>query len=74
MDFQWQKNKISIAQLLYCALEWGIFVKIKEVEVRNFKSVDQLKISEIKVKVTLHRLRKLAKKKLKERGYDYGKS
>ncbi len=30
-----------------CASEWGVFVKIKEVEVKNFKSVDQLKISEI---------------------------
>lgn len=34
----------------------------------------ELKISETKVKVTLHRLRKKIKKKLKERGYDYGKS
>lgn len=32
-----------------------------------------LNISTSKVKVTLHRLRKLAKKKLKERGYNYGK-
>ena len=41
--------------------------KIKEIS-------KELKISEVKVKVTLYRLRKLAKKKLKERGYDYGKS
>lgn len=32
-----------------------------------------LNISVSKVKVTLHRLRKIAKKKLKERGYNYGK-
>lgn len=32
-----------------------------------------LKISETKVKVSLHRLRKQVKKKFKERGYDYGK-
>ena len=32
-----------------------------------------LKISETKVKVTLHRLRKQAKKKIKEGGYSYGK-
>lgn len=32
-----------------------------------------LNISVSKVKVTLHRLRKLVKKKLKERGYNYGK-
>lgn len=32
-----------------------------------------LNISVTKVKVTLHRLRKLAKEKLKERGYSYGK-
>lgn len=41
--------------------------KVKEIS-------KELEISEVKVKVTLHRLRKLAKKKLKERGYDYGKS
>ena len=40
--------------------------KVKEIS-------KELEISEVKVKVTLHRLRKLAKKKLKERGYDYGK-
>ncbi len=44
-------------------------------QAKKIKEISQeLKISEIKVKVTLHRLRKLAKKKLKERGYDYGKS
>lgn len=32
-----------------------------------------LKISETKVKVKLHRLRKIAKKKIKEGGYGYGK-
>ena len=42
-------------------------------QAKKIKEISQeLKISEIKV--TLHRLRKLAKKKLKERGYDYGKS
>ena len=32
-----------------------------------------LNISVSKVKIVLHRLRNLVKKKLKERGYDYGK-
>ena len=41
--------------------------KVKEIS-------KDLEISEVKVKVTLHRLRKVAKMKLKERGYDYGKS
>ena len=40
--------------------------KIKEIS-------KELNISEAKVKITLHRLRKFVKKKLKERGYDYGK-
>lgn len=40
--------------------------KIKEI-------AKALKISETKVKVTLHRLRKQAKKKFKEGGYSYGK-
>ena len=39
--------------------------KIKEIS-------KELNISEAKVKITLHRLRKFVKKKLKERGYDYG--
>ncbi len=41
--------------------------KIKEI-------AEELGISQGKVKVTLHRLRKVVRKKLKERGYDYGKS
>lgn len=32
-----------------------------------------LKVSEAKVKIVLHRMRKLIKKNLKERGYNYGK-
>ena len=40
--------------------------KIKEIS-------KELNISEMKVKVILHRQRKTIKKKLKERGYDYGK-
>ena len=40
--------------------------KIKEI-------AKALKISETKVKVRLHRLRKQAKKKFKEGGYSYGK-
>lgn len=40
--------------------------KIKEIS-------KELNISEAKTKITLHRLRKFIKKKLKERGYDYGK-
>lgn len=40
--------------------------KIKEIS----KEFD---ISEVKIKVILHRLRKNIKKSLKERGYDYGK-
>ena len=40
--------------------------KIKEIS-------EELNISEAKIKITLHRLRKFVKKKLKERGYDYGK-
>jgi len=40
---------------------------------RKVKEIAQiLKLSETKVKVTLHRLRKLAKKKIKEGGYNYG--
>lgn len=39
--------------------------KIKEIS-------KELKISEAKIKITLHRLRKFVKKKLKERGYSYG--
>lgn len=41
-------------------------VKIKEI-------AKLLNITETKVKVTLHRLRKQVKKNFKERGYDYGK-
>ena len=42
---------------------------------RKIKEISkELEISETKVKVTLHRLRKKIKKKLKERGYGYGKS
>lgn len=40
--------------------------KIKEI-------AKMLKISEAKVKIILHRTRKIIKKNLKERGYDYGK-
>lgn len=40
--------------------------KIKEIS-------KEQNISEVKIKVILHRLRKAIKKKLKERGYDYGK-
>lgn len=40
--------------------------KIKEI-------ANILKVSETKVKITLHRTRKFIRKKLKERGYDYGK-
>lgn len=40
--------------------------KIKEIAM-------MLKISEAKVKIILHRTRKIIKKNLKERGYDYGK-
>lgn len=40
--------------------------KIKEI-------ANQLKISEAKVKIILHRVRKVLRKNLKERGYDYGK-
>jgi len=40
--------------------------KIKEIS-------KELNASEAKIKITLHRLRKQMKKKLKERGYDYGK-
>lgn len=40
--------------------------KIKEIS-------KELNISEVKIKVILHRLRKSIKKRLKERGYDYGK-
>ena len=43
---------------------------------QNIKVKDiakKLNISVPKVKVTLHRLRKLAKKKLKEGGYNYDK-
>lgn len=40
--------------------------KIKEIS-------KELAVSEAKVKVTLHRLRKLIRKKLKKRGYDYGR-
>lgn len=40
--------------------------KIKEI-------AKELQISETKVKVILHRMRKWIKKNLKERGYDYGK-
>lgn len=40
--------------------------KIKEIS-------KELKISESKTKIVLHRLRKTVKKKIKERGYDYGK-
>lgn len=39
--------------------------KIKEIS-------KELKISESKIKVILHRLRKKIRKKLKERGYNYG--
>ncbi len=39
--------------------------KIKEIA----KKMD---ISQSKVKIVLHRLRKLIKKRLKERGYNYG--
>ena len=52
--------------------ERGIFImfyyeskKIKEIA----KKMD---ISQSKVKIVLHRLRKLIKKRLKERGYNYG--
>lgn len=41
--------------------------KIKEIS-------EKLGITQNKVKVTLHRLRKFVRKKLKKRGYDYGKS
>lgn len=40
--------------------------KIKEIS-------KELNVSETKTKITLYRLRKFIKKKLKERGYDYGK-
>lgn len=40
--------------------------KVKEI-------AKKLEVSETKVKVTLYRLRKLAKKKIKEGGYNYGK-
>lgn len=40
--------------------------KIKEIS-------KELEISEAKTKIILHRLRKCVRKKLKERGYDYGK-
>ena len=40
--------------------------KIKEIS-------KQLNISQGKIKTVLHRTRKLIKKKLKERGYGYGK-
>lgn len=40
--------------------------KIKEI-------ANELKISEAKVKIILHRVRKIIKKNLKERGYNYGK-
>ncbi len=40
--------------------------KVKEI-------ANELKISEAKVKIILHRVRKVIRKNLKERGYDYGK-
>ena len=45
------------------------YYKSKKIKVMS----KELNISEAKVKITLHRLRKFVKKKLKERGYDYGK-
>lgn len=69
-----EKSKI-ISESLLCMkdLDKKIFVefyyyqkKIKEIA-KNFN------ISEAKVKIILHRSRKFIKKKLKERGYDYGK-
>lgn len=41
--------------------------KVKEISA-------ELGITKNKVKVTLYRLRKFVRKKLKKRGYDYGKS
>lgn len=41
---------------------------------KKIKDISQIfKISEAKVKVTLYRVRKLIRKNLKERGYNYGK-
>ena len=41
---------------------------------RKIKEISkELKISESKTKIVLHRLRKTVKKKIKEGGYDYGK-
>ena len=54
-------------------LEKSVFIMFYYNQKKIKDIARELKISEAKVKIILHRTRKCIKKKLKERGYDYGK-
>ena len=69
-------NKIDIIEEVLNSIkaqEKEIFIMFyyQNKKIKNISKT--LDISTPKVKVTLHRVRKLVKKKLKERGYNYGK-
>lgn len=69
-------NKIEIVEEVLNSIkdqEKEIFIMFYYQNKKVKDIAKKLNISVSKVKVTLHRLRKLAKKKLKERGYNYGK-
>lgn len=69
-------NKIAIVEEVLSLAkdqEKEIFIMFYYQNIKVKDIAKKLNISVSKVKVTLHRLRKLAKKKLKERGYNYDK-
>ncbi len=69
-------NKIAIVEGVLSMVkdqEKEIFIMFYYQNIKVKDIAKKLNISVPKVKVTLHRLRKLAKKKLKEGGYNYDK-
>ncbi|MCI8309893.1 MAG: sigma-70 family RNA polymerase sigma factor [Clostridia bacterium] len=68
-----EKSKIISTQIDNMKLEEKKIFIMFYYESKKIKEISkELSLSESKVKIILHRLRKVIKKKLKERGYDYG--
>lgn len=63
--------KQSLSKMKETEKETFIMFYYKQKKIKEISQI--LEISESKVKIILHRTRKVIKKKLKERGYDYGK-
>ena len=61
----------SMTKLGYVDKDIFIMFYYKQKKIKDIARI--FKISETKVKVILHRVRKSIKKNLKERGYNYGK-